>query len=1148
MLGRQDRPPKTKIAVALTPLRAWPLWPWLVLLFSLRAQSQIQINSAFYLNSSVFSSASGFIDFCISKLQQNGVLQNFALQKNIVEEETCTQTQGTAPLAAQILSDFYTSGKKYDVIFGPMCDTEADIISRATRGMDTIQINFWHDVKATSEDGDAIQVSTDSATNTGLNVVAVMQILDWFKMGIVSCSLCYGAYTPKFGQYEELHPFVAEFKKTLVESSADIQFEHDITPDQLQGPVLQAVVDQLTAASRIMLPAFGNELSNYKEFMRLYTQKDIPKEEYAVIIVLERMPTSFPWIEGGKINMNILEYFQQTIIIVNDINNYSAAQQSFISESGVSGNDDVMNTHLRLYEAIYSYVTVLEKTLKEKGKGAPFTNSTVMRHTFEDYNISGPFSQMIFNKMGIRIQPFRVFMVSNETDDPTRPNMAEIMKINVKHECSQDYEYEDDSNIGRTIYDHSDCYRLDVDLVEDRRFLLNLLPPDMPSCGFDGKDCDQRGTILILIAIMTAICCAFMGFLCVRRMKTGETARMPWAIQSPTINFLDIPYTRQSVSKFEDLEIHSVNSPRLDANPFEDEQTIYAGRYRHVGTIGQGFVIVEAYKLKEKIMFDKRDMHMLFQMKQLIHDNVNTFIGLSMDRASDFYVIWKHCLRGTLTDIIANSNAGHLPKFDRDFQSAFVRDIIRGLDYIHSSAVGYHGGLTAEQCLIDSHWILKISGFGLPRMLHRWRNTGMLAGRGGAPMIPNSELHYYAPEARRAIKLAVQKNKPEDLEFPMKEGQAHDMYAFGCILFEILYNRKVVELEDALDTNTDADEDLGIFSEAAEEMLPLYPTFPEEVDMHPDLVSLMHRCFNGKPDQRPDANMCRKITDATLKTPGSLVDQMMKNTENYTNNLENLVSERTGQLQIEQKRSDEILQELLPRSVITELKLGKTVAPKLYKSATIMYSDIVGFTSLCSESQPMEVVNLLNGMFTAFDNVIGQQKCYKVETIGDAYMVASGVPEKLRNEHVKEIAYTALKQRQFLFGYEIPHRPGQRLHCRWGFNSGSVFTGVVGVTAPRYCVFGGTVTLAAKMENSGQPDKIQMTLKSQQLLTERYPEFRTTSRGGVKLEGIGTLLTYWLDGIDEDLASGRVDADASAAEDDDMEAIPEDARATDIEH
>jgi guanylate cyclase len=64
-------------------------------------------------------------------------------------------------------------------------------------------------------------------------------------------------------------------------------------------------------------------------------------------------------------------------------------------------------------------------------------------------------------------------------------------------------------------------------------------------------------------------------------------------------------------------------------------------------------------------------------MKQAVHDNINSFVGVSIDRSSDFYVIWKHCLRGTLSDVIKNNGKGNNPKFDRDFKGAFVRDVIK---------------------------------------------------------------------------------------------------------------------------------------------------------------------------------------------------------------------------------------------------------------------------------------------------------------------------------------------------------------------------------------------------------------------------------------------------------------------------------------
>ncbi|VDO38565.1 unnamed protein product [Haemonchus placei] len=418
------------------------------------------------------------------------------------------------------------------------------------------------------------------------------------------------------------------------------------------------------------------------------------------------------------------------------------------------------------------------------------------------------------------------------------------------------------------------------------------------------------------------------------------------------------------------------------------------------------------------------------------------------------------------------------------------------------------------------------------------------------------------------------------------------MWSFGTILFEILFRRKYVEVDDYYEGEDDV-----IICEKADDVLQAHPpTVPEDREVHADLRGLIQKCWDNV-DNRPDTGRARKITDATLKMSGSLVDQMIKNMEEYTNGLEELVKRRTGLLEEAQQKADELLSELLPKSVAEELKVGRRVDAKNYKSASILYSDIVGFTSLCSESEPMEVfssifsrkksespffkvvallsgvsvaeelkvgrrvdaknyksasilysdivgftslcsesepmevVALLSGVFQKFDHIISMHNGYKMETIGDAYCVASGVPTPSKTEHVCNIATIALLQREFLYDFMIPHRPGQYLHCRWGFNTGPVFTGVVGIRAPRYSVFGPTVTIAAKMENSGVPDRIQMTLKSHQMLSARFPEFKSSSRGSVKIDGIGTLLTYWLDGVEDLLKSDRTgeDKDGTAA-------------------
>uniref|UniRef100_A0A914Y841 Guanylate cyclase n=1 Tax=Panagrolaimus superbus TaxID=310955 RepID=A0A914Y841_9BILA len=583
---------------------------------------------------------------------------------------------------------------------------------------------------------------------------------------------------------------------------------------------------------------------------------------------------------------------------------------------------------------------------------------------------------------------------------------------------------------------------------------------------------------------------------------------------------------------FQSISIHSLkenpapqtNGSKLDINEVKHQKRLF-------GAVDQLEVVIEVFQLREKLVFDKTDMQMLFKIKNTVHDNTNIFAGVSMDMSHEFFLMWKHCVRGTLGDVILGSKEGdRTAMIGQNFTGAYVRDIIKGLDFLHSSPIKYHGGLTINNCLIDSHWIVKLSGFGINRLLYKWKISGMVSSRDGGPIIPDSELHYYAPNLRTKIAKAASLNKMSEIDITVEEGQSSDIFSFGIILYEILFKKKAHEFPESTVIRPVYDEgmeglediEIGILNEAALPLLPTYPSIPEGTEVHPDLISLMHKCFHGVWQNRPDANMVRKITDATLKMPGSLVDQMIKNMEQYNNNLENLVKQRTGQLEEAQKKSEEILTELLPKTVADELKLGRTVPPKNYKMATVMYSDIVGFTSLCSESQPMEVVTLLSGLFQAFDSIIGQHQAYKVETIGDAYMVASGVPEKIEKKHVKEIAMIALKQRDFLFGYTIPHRPGQHLHCRWGFNTGPVFTGVVGITAPRYCVFGKTVTIAAKMENSGIQDRIQMTVYSQKILADCFPEFQYTKRDKqISVNGFGTYLTYWLESYEELLGSVR---------------------------
>ncbi|KAH8372128.1 hypothetical protein KR093_010123, partial [Drosophila rubida] len=221
------------------------------------------------------------------------------------------------------------------------------------------------------------------------------------------------------------------------------------------------------------------------------------------------------------------------------------------------------------------------------------------------------------------------------------------------------------------------------------------------------------------------------------------------------------------------------------------------------------------------------------------------------------------------------------------------------------------------------------------------------------------------------------------------------------------------------------------------------------------------------------------------------------------------LSLKAKELKREKRKSDSLLFQMLPPSVAMQLKQTQQVPAELYEAVTIYFSDIVGFTEIAAECTPLEVVTFLNSIYRVFDERIECYDVYKVETIGDSYMVASGLPVKNGNKHISEIATMALDLLDASSVFRIPRAGDEFVQIRCGVHSGPVVAGIVGTKMPRYCLFGDTVNTASRMESTGEAQKIHITEEMHEAL-QQVGGFKTEHRGLIDVKGKGLMSTYWL--------------------------------------
>ncbi|KAJ3364203.1 hypothetical protein GGF31_000587 [Allomyces arbusculus] len=249
------------------------------------------------------------------------------------------------------------------------------------------------------------------------------------------------------------------------------------------------------------------------------------------------------------------------------------------------------------------------------------------------------------------------------------------------------------------------------------------------------------------------------------------------------------------------------------------------------------------------------------------------------------------------------------------------------------------------------------------------------------------------------------------------------------------------------------------------------------------------------------------VRDLTAEVAAQEADR--RETERKRTQMELLIQ----QLARERSKSADLIHSMLPASIVTRMLQGDIVPPESFDDATVLFTEIDGFSELCSRYTALDVVDLLDTLYCVFDEILLNYKVYKVETIQDSLVVVGGVPEP-DEDHASEIAKLALHFTKAMTKIRMRNNPDVELKLKIGIHSGAVVAGVVGKKCSRYCLFGDTVNTASRMKSTSEPSCIQLSTAAQKRLAARKEPFQMQRRGEVSVKGKGTMETFWLTGLE----------------------------------
>ncbi|CAL8301364.1 unnamed protein product [Merluccius merluccius] len=580
------------------------------------------------------------------------------------------------------------------------------------------------------------------------------------------------------------------------------------------------------------------------------------------------------------------------------------------------------------------------------------------------------------------------------------------------------------------------------------------LPNDVPAGGLEWQD------IIVIVLSVSVIVVTAIAFIFYRQNRKERKNQKKWSHIHPDL-----------IGPLDEKEV----SLKIDEDKRRDSTYhIHRGRY------DKKPVILKELKHTDGYFTDNQRIE-LNTLLCIDYYNLTKFYG-TVKYDYGVFGVFELCERGSLrhvlNDRISYPDEGFM---DMEFKISVMYDIAKGMSYLHSSSIESHGRLKSTNCVVDNRMVVKITDFGCHTVLS-----------------PSRDL-WTAPEHLRVEGVS----------------QRGDIYSFSVIAHEIVMRRPTFYTANCSDRTEKLHR---VQYPVGQSLFRPDLNFHTPTETEADLYTLIRNCWDEDPERRPDFKKIEGTLGKIFSTLHNQVsetymDNLIRRLQMYSRNLEHLVEERTSLYKAERDRADHLNFLLLPGPVVRSLKEKGCVEPELFEEVTVYFSDIVGFTTLCHYSTPMEVVDMLNDIYKNFDSILDDHDVYKVETIGDAYMVASGLPRRNGNRHAVDISHMALDILAFVGTFQLQHLPGIPLWIRIGVHSGPCAAGVVGKKMPRYCLFGDTVNTASRMESTGLPLRIHVSQSTINILQRTDCKFEYEKRGETYLKGKGNETTYWLTGV-----------------------------------